>query len=138
MALPVWIFAAHVAGLYDRDGSAPITRTADDLVGVFARRHRSAPGSSLRVWLTHAVARTRLRMVSLLGAGDRVHRDGPAVARALCRRSSSYFQNTIIVGAGDVGQLVARKLLQHPEYGINLVGFVDTQPAASCGRTSSS
>ena len=34
-------------------------------------------------------------------------------------------QNTIIVGAGDVGQLIARKFLQHPEYGINLVGFVD-------------
>ena len=27
-----------------------------------------------------------------------------------------YWQNTVIVGAGDVGQLVARKLLQHPEY----------------------
>ncbi len=34
----------------------------------------------------------------------------------------------MIVGAGDVGQLVARKLLQHPEYGINLVGFVDGEP----------
>jgi exopolysaccharide biosynthesis polyprenyl glycosylphosphotransferase len=32
------------------------------------------------------------------------------------------------VGAGDVGQLVAKKLRQHPEYGINLVGFIDNQP----------
>jgi exopolysaccharide biosynthesis polyprenyl glycosylphosphotransferase len=37
-------------------------------------------------------------------------------------------QNTIVVGAGEIGQLVARKLLQHPEYGINLVGFVDHDP----------
>jgi exopolysaccharide biosynthesis polyprenyl glycosylphosphotransferase len=29
-----------------------------------------------------------------------------------------------------VGQLVARKLLKHPEYGINLVGFVDASPKA--------
>jgi exopolysaccharide biosynthesis polyprenyl glycosylphosphotransferase len=34
----------------------------------------------------------------------------------------------LILGAGDVGQTIARKLLQHPEYGINLVGFVDTRP----------
>jgi saccharopine dehydrogenase-like NADP-dependent oxidoreductase len=33
----------------------------------------------------------------------------------------------VVVGAGDIGQLVARKLLQHPEYGINLVGFVDDE-----------
>ncbi len=34
----------------------------------------------------------------------------------------------MIVGAGEVGQLVARKLLRHPEYGIELVGFVDMPP----------
>ena len=50
------------------------------------------------------------------------------IARAICRRSPLYLQNTLIVGAGDVGQLVARKILQHPEYGINLVGFVDSRP----------
>ena len=44
-----------------------------------------------------------------------------AVARAATR-------GTVMVGAGDVGQLVARKLLQHPEYGLDLVGFVDADP----------
>ena len=53
---------------------------------------------------------------------------GRAVARAYCRRHISYLQNTIIVGAGDVGQLIAKKFLKHPEYGINLVGFVDDAP----------
>jgi exopolysaccharide biosynthesis polyprenyl glycosylphosphotransferase len=32
------------------------------------------------------------------------------------------------VGAGTVGQLIARKFLQHPEYGIRLLGFVDGDP----------
>ena len=40
----------------------------------------------------------------------------------------AYVQNTVIVGAGDVGQLFAKKLLIHPEYGMNLVGFVDAEP----------
>ena len=53
---------------------------------------------------------------------------GRAIARGLARRHLAYVQNTIIVGAGDVGQLVAKKLRQHPEYGLNLVGFVDDQP----------
>ena len=51
-----------------------------------------------------------------------------AVARSLARRSVLYVQNMVVVGAGDVGQLVARKALQHPEYGINVVGFVDGEP----------
>jgi exopolysaccharide biosynthesis polyprenyl glycosylphosphotransferase len=50
------------------------------------------------------------------------------VARGACRRSRAYLQNTLILGAGDVGQLVARKLIRHPEYGINVVGFVDRRP----------
>src|SRR5205823_5968219 len=49
-----------------------------------------------------------------------------AIARSLCRRHPSYVQNAVVVGAGVVGQMVARKLLQHPEYGINLVGFLDS------------
>jgi exopolysaccharide biosynthesis polyprenyl glycosylphosphotransferase len=53
---------------------------------------------------------------------------GRATARGYCRRQIAYLQNTIIVGAGDVGQLLARKYLAHPEYGINLVGFVDAHP----------
>jgi exopolysaccharide biosynthesis polyprenyl glycosylphosphotransferase len=51
-------------------------------------------------------------------------------ARAFARRRLTYLQNTVIVGAGDVGQLIARKLLHHPEYGINLIGFVDAEPKA--------
>jgi exopolysaccharide biosynthesis polyprenyl glycosylphosphotransferase len=55
---------------------------------------------------------------------------GRAFARVGVRRTVAYTQNAVIVGAGEVGQLVARKLLQHPEYGINLVGFVDDEPTA--------
>jgi exopolysaccharide biosynthesis polyprenyl glycosylphosphotransferase len=34
----------------------------------------------------------------------------------------------VIIGAGQVGQLFGRKLLQHPEYRINLLGFIDGEP----------
>jgi exopolysaccharide biosynthesis polyprenyl glycosylphosphotransferase len=50
---------------------------------------------------------------------------GRAAARALARRSPLFAQNAVILGAGEVGQLVGRKLQRHPEYAIRLVGFVD-------------
>src|SRR5919106_96542 len=53
---------------------------------------------------------------------------GRAAGRTLLRRRPAYLQNTVIVGIGEVGQLVARKLLRHPETGINVVGFVDSWP----------
>jgi exopolysaccharide biosynthesis polyprenyl glycosylphosphotransferase len=48
--------------------------------------------------------------------------------RVLARRRAWFVQNAVIVGAGEVGQLVASKILQRPSFGINLVGFVDAAP----------
>jgi len=56
------------------------------------------------------------------------------VTRRLCRRSRAYIQNTLIVGAGEVGQLIARKLVNHPEYGLNVVGFIDREPKTRRGE----
>ena len=35
---------------------------------------------------------------------------------------------TVIVGAGDVGQAIARKIRSHPHYNLRLVGFLDNAP----------
>jgi exopolysaccharide biosynthesis polyprenyl glycosylphosphotransferase len=51
-----------------------------------------------------------------------------ALVRPLLRLDRNYPQNTVIVGAGFVGQLLGRKLLEHPEYGLELVGFIDEWP----------
>jgi exopolysaccharide biosynthesis polyprenyl glycosylphosphotransferase len=37
-------------------------------------------------------------------------------------------RRTLIVGAGQVGRLLERKIEAHPEYGLELVGFVDDAP----------
>ena len=51
-----------------------------------------------------------------------------AVARVICRHMPGYAQNALIVGGGRVGQQLALKLMNHREYGIRLVGFVDDRP----------
>ena len=126
-SLPVWIFAAKLYGLYDRDEERTDHSTGDDVIGVF---HLVTVGT----WLLYAFARfTGLavpdltRLFFLWGMAIALVTAFRATARALCRRHRSYIQNTIIVGAGDMGRQVAEKVRRHPEYGMNLVGFVDRQ-----------
>ena len=127
-SIPGWILVAKIYGLYDKDEERTDHSTTDDLAGVFhvitictwlfwagsyltGVAHPTAP-KLVVFWLTAIV------FVSV----------GRAAARSVSRRNMSYLQNTVILGAGEVGQLIAHKLLQHPEYGINLVGFIDDQP----------
>jgi exopolysaccharide biosynthesis polyprenyl glycosylphosphotransferase len=133
ISLPVWVIVAKLYGLYDYDEERTDHSTADDLVGVLhlvtvgswlffafaAVTHRADPGFArlLAFWLFAIAAIT----------------GGRAIARGLARRNLAYVQNTIIIGAGDVGQLVAKKLRGHPEYGLNLVGFIDDRPKERIG-----
>ena len=126
--VPAWIVVTKLYGLYDHDEERTDHSTIDDFAGVFHMVTGCTSTFAASAYLTglaHPSGEklvlfwfTAIALISLLRVA----------ARALARRNIAYLQNTIIVGAGDVGQLVARKLLQHPEYGINLVGFVDDAP----------
>jgi exopolysaccharide biosynthesis polyprenyl glycosylphosphotransferase len=128
LGLPGWVVLAKLYGLYERDGERTDHTTVDDVTGVF---HLVTVGVwlfYLAVELTNVAAPPLGRLFSFWVLSVLCLTVGRALARAACHRSVGYLQNTIIVGAGDVGQLTARKLLSHPEYGINLVGFVDLDP----------
>jgi exopolysaccharide biosynthesis polyprenyl glycosylphosphotransferase len=128
LSLPVWVVTAKIYGLYDRDEDRADHSTADDMVGVF---HLVTVGTWLLLigsYVTHLAHPQLPKLVTfwtLAVAGLPLSR---FAARSICRRHISYLQNTAIVGAGDIGQLLARKLLNHPEYGLNLVGFFDSRP----------
>jgi exopolysaccharide biosynthesis polyprenyl glycosylphosphotransferase len=128
LMIPLWIIAAKLYGLYDNDEELVDHSTVDEMVGVFHLvtlgswfyfvcswafgPHDPHVGRLVSFWLLAALLVTTLR----------------GFARGAVRRSPTYLQNAIIIGAGHIGQLAARKLVQHPEYGINLVGFVDSHP----------
>ena len=127
-AVPALVVLAKIYGLYERDEERTDHSTVDDIVGVFHL-------VTVFVWVlflvtsaTHAADPPLVRVVAFWGLAVLMMTAARGGARASVRHSIAYLQNTIIVGAGDVGQLAARKLLAHPEYGINLVGFVDDQP----------
>ncbi len=128
LTLPGWVFLAKLHELYDHDEERTEHTTLDDFVGVLH-------AVTLAVWTLYVVSHITgladpglTKVTGFWAMAIAFIVSGRAAARALCRRSSSYIQNTLIVGAGDVGQLVGRKFVQHPEYGIDLVGFVDSSP----------
>jgi exopolysaccharide biosynthesis polyprenyl glycosylphosphotransferase len=126
--LPLWVAVAHIYGIYGRDEQRTDHSTVDDLVGVF---HLVTIGSWLffaATWITGAADPNlqKIALFWLLAITFVV--TARFVARVLCRRNPAYVQRAVVVGAGEVGQLVGRKLEQHPEYGIELVGFVDADP----------
>jgi exopolysaccharide biosynthesis polyprenyl glycosylphosphotransferase len=49
-------------------------------------------------------------------------------AHMRARRELESARPTLVVGAGRVGALTARRLLEHPEFGLQPIGFVDKEP----------
>ena len=128
LTLPLWVVLGRLYGLYSGDEERANHSTFDDFFGVFNML-------TVGAWVLFALAYLfdfanpsfpKLGLFWLLAVGLVVL--GRVLARALVRRTDAYVQNTLVVGAGHVGQKVARKLLQHPEFGVNIIGFVDDHP----------
>jgi exopolysaccharide biosynthesis polyprenyl glycosylphosphotransferase len=128
VTLPAWVVVAKLYGLYDHDEERADHSTTDDFSSVFQMVTVCTWLFWIAAYLTGLAHPTTAKLLIFWAAAIAFITLGRATARAIARRNAMYFQNAVIVGAGDVGQLIAKKLLQHPEYGINLVGFIDAQP----------
>ncbi len=130
LTLPCWVFVAKLHGLYQRDHERAAHSSSDDVAGVF---YIVAIGLWLLLVASQLAGRSAPSIDALIAFWVLAMCIVPTlrrVAREVCKRTRAYEQNTLIVGAGEVGQLVARKLVRHPEYGANVVGFVDRNPKA--------
>jgi exopolysaccharide biosynthesis polyprenyl glycosylphosphotransferase len=128
LLLPLWIVVAQLHGLYDRDESRANHSTADDVAGVFGLVTVGAWFLLLAAWLTHLASPAYIKVVMFWAFAIVSVTLARVAARSYCRRQPAYVQNAVIVGAGEIGQFIARRIEQHPEYGINLLGFVDDRP----------
>jgi exopolysaccharide biosynthesis polyprenyl glycosylphosphotransferase len=126
--LPLWVVGAKLYGLYDRDEEHVDHSTIDEVVGVFQLVTLGAWFFFVGTWLAGVAEPHVPRLIVFWALAVVFVTTARGLARTTARRSPFYLQNTLILGAGHIGQLAARKLLQHPEYGINLVGFVDAHP----------
>lgn len=125
LTLPVWFVALKLTGLYNRDFEYIGHSTLDEFpkllqvstMGVWSLLlltwafGRSVPsfGAVVFLWVGIALGIPTLRFI----------------ARFALQRRRGFPQRIVIVGAGRVGQLLARKLVEHPEYRVVLLGFVD-------------
>jgi exopolysaccharide biosynthesis polyprenyl glycosylphosphotransferase len=127
-ALPGWLAVAKLLELYDRDEERTRHTTVDDLIAVFHLVTTGAWVFYVGTLVFRAPEPNLPKLAAFWALAIASITTARAGARTICRRRANYRQRAVIVGAGDVGQLIARKLRQHPEYGIDLVGFVDEHP----------
>ena len=128
LTLPAWAVAAKLYELYDFDEERAGHTTVDELTRVF---HLVTVGAWLFFigsWLTGLATPILPKLVTFWALAIALVSLGRGFARGWAQTTETYVQNTIVVGAGDVGQLIARKLRQHPEYRIRVIGFVDSEP----------
>jgi exopolysaccharide biosynthesis polyprenyl glycosylphosphotransferase len=126
--LPAWLLVANFYRLYEHDETRADHSTVDDIVGIF---HLVTVGAWLLfagAWFTDLADPNLTKITLFWVLAILLVTNARAAARAIARRRPSYAQTALVVGAGHVGQLVARKLIQHPEYRISVVGFVDDGP----------
>ena len=124
--LPGWVLLARLHGLYDRDEERTSHSTLDDLVGVF---HLVTVGSFLffaASWVTGLAKPYPPKLLTFWVLAIAFVALARVGARAFARTRRAYVQNAVIVGVDPVAKLIARKILDHDEYGVHLVGFVDS------------
>ena len=128
LALPFLVMLLlYVRGLYRArlralilDGLVPVISAvsvaamAVAMLGLFANG-RMPQSTWVRAWLFGLVA---------VGAG----RVGLSVAQRMARSRRLVGKPVLIMGAGVVGAQIARRLENHPEYGLIPIGFVDEEP----------
>jgi exopolysaccharide biosynthesis polyprenyl glycosylphosphotransferase len=128
--LPLWLAVVRAYGLYERDEARTDHSSADEFSSVFHMVTVCTAGTAAVSSLTRFVHPSPSKLIAFWFAAICLVVVARAIVREYARRCPWFLQNTLIVGAGDVGQSIAHKLLQHPEYGANLVGFVDDEPKA--------
>ena len=139
-AVPVWLAIFTAYHLYDNDNQRIAVASFDEVRDIF---HAMLAGSlaflilsqglrySFGWWIYSAVEAfiflgTALVLVPVIRGSMRSW----VLPRVMKRR------RTLIVGSGREARLVHRKLMAHPEYGLDVVGFLDgssEDPADSVG-----
>jgi len=123
--IPWWLFVLYAFGLYREPSRSIGGWSLDDaLKGLTALTAGSWVALVFVVLVNGAQAPVATLVVFWVAAVAAV----PA-ARWVMRKTvwtrSQFIERTIIIGAGQVGHMLAAKIARHPEYSLRLVGFLD-------------
>ncbi len=121
---------SSVCGLYSREEERVDHSTVDDLPQVLQVAMLVTWAVMVVLWLAGTSVDIG-GIVALLGAMMTLPLASRIALRFVGRRVLDTQQTTVIVGAGAMGQFLARKLIRRPVHGLRLIGFVDDQAPAS-------
>ena len=120
--LPVWLFFARLYGLYSRDRRS----TSDEIVRIFNLTTTGTWLLTLLFWGTGSANPDFAKIAVFWLAATPLIMGTRIVVRTVLPRIMQTKQNVVIAGAGEAGQIVAKKLLAHD--GFRLVCFLDPDP----------
>jgi exopolysaccharide biosynthesis polyprenyl glycosylphosphotransferase len=127
-SLSLWILLARAAGLYSRDEQRPEHTTVDDFVGVFQLLTTCVWMIFVVAAITNVASPDLEKWIIFWFLAFVLVSCARSTARHLARRSPDFIQKAVVVGTDKTAQLIARKIVQHPEFQIELVGLVDGSP----------
>jgi exopolysaccharide biosynthesis polyprenyl glycosylphosphotransferase len=127
-AFCAWVLFAQGYGLYANDEIQAVRPTSDDVPGVILL-------GTLTTWLGvlvlngTGIGRPQLDLTTAFWvAAITLMLTARASARSVVRHRFVPRERTLIVGAGRVGSEIARRLSRRPEYGLEVIGFLDDDP----------
>src|SRR5262245_38873960 len=130
-SLPIWVVLARIHGLYEGDEERSDHSTVDDIFGVFQVVTIGTWSFLAITYLLGLPHPTIQRLVVFWLTAVALVPLVRVASRTVGRRLDGYVQNVIIVGTGEVARMVESKVRQHPEYHLNVVGFVDRDDGVS-------
>jgi exopolysaccharide biosynthesis polyprenyl glycosylphosphotransferase len=122
-ALPLWVVLNKSLRLYDRDANLVHNSTLNELPKLLHSLSLGAALAFLLGPLVPGVTMHRAQVVVWWLAALVLMPALRTCARELVRRRTTP-ERVLLVGAGQVAALVARKIESHPEYGRQIVGYV--------------
>jgi exopolysaccharide biosynthesis polyprenyl glycosylphosphotransferase len=128
LAIPVWVAIGQIHHVYENDVTRAAHTAVDDFNGVFHTITVGTVGIYLAAHLTRIAQPDLTKMSVFWATSIALVMALRIAARGRFRRHETFHQNAVVLGAGTMGQIIARKLRQHPEFGVNVVGFLDTSP----------
>jgi exopolysaccharide biosynthesis polyprenyl glycosylphosphotransferase len=127
-SLPLWVLAIRSEGLYSRDDDVIQHTTLDEAPKLIWIATVGTWAFLVFAWALSVETPELSQLVGFWALAAVLLPAVRVLARSEFQRDPDFPQNTVIVGAGQVGQLLAYKILGHPEYRLRVLGFIDAAP----------
>jgi exopolysaccharide biosynthesis polyprenyl glycosylphosphotransferase len=126
--IPLWLLIFALYGLYEKKLSVS---SFDEIPTIFAATTMGILITITSLYFARYIDYARVSMLLAWALSIVMVLTGRVAARfvekSLKARGHS-MKNTVIMGAGQVGKIIAKKIIRHPELGLRLVGFLDRNP----------